>query len=274
VAGALLEALGSIRGSFVTEDLEAPFAAYVRRLLDPSKQRFGLDRAPGEEEAVSILRPGLLGWLADQGRDEQALTHAERLAKSFLADRGSIDPSLVSRVLILSAIRGDAALFEEYKKRFEAATAPTDRGPLLSALGTFRDPKLREAALAYVLDGPLRPHEIFTIPRTMFETIAFRKQVYEWVTKNYDAYVKKMPPAYAVYVPYAGASCEEEQLQKTNAFFSMPEHSPPGAEAELARVLEAGNDCIDLRVREGESVRQYLSQLAQPKESHSAGGAR
>jgi alanyl aminopeptidase len=274
VAGALLEALGSIRGSFVTEDLEAPFAAYVRRLLDPSKQRFGLDRAPGEEEAVSILRPGLLGWLADQGRDEQALTHAERLAKSFLADRGSIDPSLVSRVLILSAIRGDAALFEEYRKRFEAATAPTDRGPLLSALGTFRDPKLREAALAYVLDGPLRPHEIFTIPRTMFETIAFRKQVYEWVTKNYDAYVKKMPPAYAVYVPYAGASCEEEQLQKTNAFFSMPEHSPPGAEAELARVLEAGNDCIDLRVREGESVRQYLSQLAQPKESHSAGGAR
>ena len=76
-----------------------------------------------------------------------------------------------------------------------------------------------------------------------------------------------MPPAYAVYIPYAGMGCDEDQLQKTNAFFSMPEHSPPGAEAELARVLEAGNDCIGLREREGELVRRYLNQLAVAKEA-------
>ena len=87
------------------------------------------------------------------------------------------------------------------------------------------------------------------------------------MTKNYDAYAKKMPPAYAVYIPYAGMGCDEDQLQKTNAFFSMPEHSPPGAEAELARVLEAGNDCIGLREREGELVRRYLNQLAVAKEA-------
>jgi len=270
VAGQLLESLKSAKAFFVTEDLETPFAVYVRRLLGPSKKRFGFDRSPGEEDGVSILRPQLLGCLADEGQDQEALTHAEQLAKSFLADRGSIDPSLVSQVLVLSAIRGDAALFEEYKKRFEAATAPTDRMPLLSALGNFRETKLREAALAYVLDGPLRPQELFTIPQTMAGTLEFRKQVYAWVTKNYDAYAKKMPPAYAIYIPYFGTGCEEEQLQKTNAFFSMPEHSPPGAEAELARVLEGGNDCIGLREREGELVRRYLNQLAGPGEGAGA----
>ncbi len=273
-AGALLDALGTIKAAFITEDLEGSFAVYIQRLLGPSKKRFGLNRATGEEDAVSILRPRLFYWLADDGRDEEALTQAERLAKSFLADRGSIDPSLVSPALVLSAIRGDAPLFEEYKKRFEAATAPTDRVPFLSALGNFRDPKLREAALAYVLDGPLRPQELFTIPQTMSGTLAFKKQVYGWVTKNYDAYVKKMPPSYAIYVPYSGMSCEDEQLQKTNAFFSIPEHSPPGTEAELARVLEAGNDCINMREREEESVRHYLSQLTPSSGAHSASGTR
>jgi peptidase M1-like protein/ERAP1-like protein len=272
VAGALIDGIGAIKQSFITEDLESSFAVYVRRLLAPSKKRFGLDRASGEEEAVSLLRPRLLDLLADEGRDEEALSHAERLAKSFLADRGSVDPSLVGRVLVLSAIRGDAALFEEYKKRFEAATAPTDRDPLLSALGNFRDPKLREAALAYDFTGPVRPHEMHMIPQSMSQTIAYRKQVYEWLTKNYDEYVKRIPPVYAVYMPYYGASCEEDQLQKTNAFFSMPEHTVTGSEAELARVLEAGNDCVGLRAREGESVRRYLNQLAQAKEPQGAGG--
>ncbi len=171
----------------------------------------------------------------------------------------------MNQALALSAIRGDAALFAEYKKRFEAATVPTDRAPLLGALGNFRDPKLREEALAYTLAGPLRPNEIFDIPQSMGSTIGQEKQVFEWVTQNYDAIMKKLPPVYAVYLPYMGSSCEKDQLEKTRVFYSAPEHTAPGMEPELARVLEAGNDCIGLRSREGKAVESYLTQLGQAK---------
>lgn len=261
VIAVIPDALEGIKRAFINEDLQAPFAVYVRIVLQPSVKRFGLDRARGEEDAVSIIRPPLIEWLADDGRDEEVLAHADGLATSFLADRGSIDPSLVAVALGVSAIRGDGALFEVYKKRFEDSEIPTDRMPLLGALGNFRDPKLREAALAYNLEGPLRPQEHFTIPQSMSRTVAYQGQVFDWVTRNYDELSRRMPPIYAIFLPHIGTGCLEANLLKAKAFYSVPEHSAPGSEVELARVLEGGRDCVGLRDREGEAVARYLTQI-------------
>ena len=265
VTRAVTTALGTVKGSFVTSSLEAPFSNYVRRVLGPAAKRYGYDRGPQEEEAVSLLRPVFLGWLADEGRDPEALSVAERLGKSFFADRNSVDPSLVHQAVVLSAIRGDSTLFREYLNRFETTTFPTDRDNYLDGIGNFRAPELRTRALAYTLSGPLRPNELFSIPSAVGSTIGQEKEVFDWLAQNYDAFVKKLPPAYMIYMPYFGASCEHEMLEKAKAFFSMPEHTAPGMEPELARVLEGGNDCAGLRDREGKSVESYLAQLAQAK---------
>ena len=265
VVGTLGGPLQLIESAFVEEPQADAYAAYVRRTLEPAAKRFGLDRAPGEEPAVSILRPQLLAWLADRGKDETALAHAEKLAKSFLADRGSVDPSLVGTVITLSAIRGNAALFDEYQKRFEAAQAPTDRDPLLNALGAFQDPGLRERALAYALSPQVRPHEVFEIPQRMAETPAYQQQVFDWTLAHYDEIVKKIPAVYVPFMPYAGGGCHEGRMLRAKEFFSMPEHSPAGTDVELARMLESVNDCLGLRKREGAAVARYLTQVAQAK---------
>jgi alanyl aminopeptidase len=258
-------ALGGIRASFVPPAVEPAFAAYVRRVLSPAAARYGYDRAPNEEEAVSLVRPGLLARLAEDGRDEAALAYAEKLARSFLADRSSVDPSLLKNAIALSAIRGDAALFDEYQKRFESATVPTDRNMYLAALGTFRDPALQARALEYVLKGPLRPNEIFNIPSAMGSREAEQPMVYEWITRNYDVLIEKLPPIYAIYLPYFGAGCDQAMLDRMHAFFSDPTKKQPGGDAELARALEAGGDCVSIRKREGEAVRNYLTHLADAK---------
>lgn len=265
VVSTLTGPLSTIQTTFVDEGMEDAFATYVRRVLGPAAQRFGLDRAPGEAPAVSVVRPQLLSWLADEGKDEKALAHAEHLASMFLTDRGSIDPSLVGTALRLSALRGDAARFADYQKRFEAATAPTDRDPFLAALGSFRDPALREKALAYALSDQVRPHEVFEIPQAMGANPAYQMQLFEWAMAHYKEIIAKIPPVYAVFVPYFGAGCDAPKLAKAKEFFSQPEHSVAGAEVELARMLEAGNDCIGLKAREGEAVKRYLTQVAEAK---------
>jgi alanyl aminopeptidase len=261
VARAVANAVSTVKEVFVTPELEPAFANYVRGAMGPAAKRFGLEKAAKEEEGVSLLRPTILAWLADEGRDEEALAYAEGLGRKFLADRTSVDPSLVNQAVVLSAIRGDAALFDEYKRRFETTPVPTDRETYLHGIGNFRDPALRSKALDYVLEGPLRPHEIFIIPQQVGSTIGQDKYVFEWATSHYEAVVKKIPPAYQVYLPYMGVGCEQDQIDKAKAFFSMPEHTAPGMEIELARVLEAGGDCIRLRSREGKAVGQYLAQL-------------
>ncbi|HKQ18708.1 MAG TPA: M1 family metallopeptidase, partial [Candidatus Eisenbacteria bacterium] len=196
VLSALSDALGKIKATFLTDANRESFAVAVRRILGPALKRYGIERTAGEAEAISLIRPQLIGWLADEGQDEATLAHAERLAREFLKDRGSIDPSLVSVSLQLSTIRGDQALFEEYRKRFETTTVPTDRHPFLSALGSFRDPTLRARALRYVLTGPIRPHELWWIPQTMQGDPRNQDEVWAWWQANYDSVASRMPPEY------------------------------------------------------------------------------
>ena len=263
VMNAVIASLGQVKGAFVTTDLETPFSTYVRHVLGPAAQRFGWDRKNGEEEAVSILRPTLMDWMADEGRDDAALTRAEQLAQSFRADRGSIDPSLVNVALRLSAIRGKADLYDEYQKRFEQATAPTDRDPLLDAMGSFRDPALRDRALAYSLGPTVRPHEVFQVAQAALSRLENRDAVAAWARANHKAILAKIPPVYAPFLVYLGISCEQPKLDQTKAFYSAPENSAPGMDVELAKVMETGGDCVKLRAREGPAVAKYLTQVAQ-----------
>jgi alanyl aminopeptidase len=265
VIGALPRALGGVKAAFLTPGTEDSFAAYVRRVLGPSLQHFGMDRAPGEAEAVSLVRPQLVGWLADEGQDEAVLARAEQMARSFLADRSSVDPSMVDISIATSAIRGDAALFDQYKTRFEQSTVPTDRGPFLQALGNFHAPELRARALQYTLQRPLRPHEILVIPSAMSGTVAFQGEVFEWMTSNYETIVGKLPPVYAAYMPYVGSGCDAVRLEKEKAFFANSAHQAPGTEIEMARLAERTTDCVGLRDREGQSVTRYLTQVAVAK---------
>jgi len=265
VLSAVTGALAGLRTPFVTEPLEDAFAATLRRVVGPALRRYGIDRVAGEAEAVSLVRPALLGLLADEGKDETALQHAERLARAFLKDRASVDPSLVGTVLHLAALRGDESLFEEYRKCFEAATVPSDRHPLLNGLGSFRDPALRERALRYVLTGPLRPHELSWIPTGMAGDPRYRDQVWAWWKVNYDVVAARMPPDYVVYIPYAAGGCSEERLRQGEAFFADPKHSVPGMAKELAKLAEGVHDCVGLRAREGDAVARALTELAQAK---------
>ena len=68
---ALIEHLEKIKESFVVGDLKAPFTDYVRKTLSPALHRFGKERAEGEEDAVSVLRPELLRWLGLEGQAKE-----------------------------------------------------------------------------------------------------------------------------------------------------------------------------------------------------------
>ena len=263
VINTVIGSLGQVKGAFVTTDLETPFSAYVRQVLGPAAQRFGWDRKNGEEEEVSILRPILMDWMADEGRDDAALTRAEQFAQSFRADRGSIDPSMVNVALRLSAIRGNASLFDEYQKRFEQATAPTDRDPLLAAMGSFRDPALRDRALAYSLGPTVRPHEVFVVAQNALARLENRDAVAAWAQQNHKAILDKIPPVYAPFLVYMSSACEQPKLDRAYAFYSAPEHTVPGMDVELKKMMETGGDCVKLRAREGPAVARYLMQVGQ-----------
>jgi alanyl aminopeptidase len=261
VVGNVLAGLGKIRGTFFAEGRDAEFAPFVRKTLAPALTRFGAAKHEGEPERVTALRPNLLETLGDAGRDEGVLTEMERLAAAYLTDPASIDPSLAEKAIQLSAIRGDAALFDRYRARFETATVPADRRHFLSALGNFRDPALADRARAYVLEGPLRPQEVLSIPRNQAKIPTEAGKIYGWMTAHYTELAARIPADFMVFMPYFAEGCSSDRVAAAKTFFAEPDHAPPGTSKELSRVSESVGDCVTLDAREGESVRRYATSV-------------
>src|SRR5204863_5540847 len=123
------------------------------------------------------------------------------------ASPGSVDPSLISAALAISALHGNEALFQDYKKRFEQAEIPDERGRYLAALGYFRDPKIADEAIRYSLTGPLRPQELFEIPTELAQALEYDDVPYKWMSENFGTIASKVPPMFLVYMPLMAGGC-------------------------------------------------------------------
>ena len=263
VVSTVISMLGGVRRVFIDDHNRAAFAAFVRRTLQPTVERFGLLPRAGEPEAVALMRPSLLGFMADEGDDTAALNIATVLADRYLQQPESVPAELAGVALSLAALRGDSALFEEYRRRFENATTPVERSRFLSTLGAFRDSTLVMRALAYALQGPLRPQERQTIPRTVAAQSPERADlVFDLLMAHYDEIVAWLPPPARAYLVFYADGCSEERLAKAREFFNAPERQSPGLQHRLERVAESVRDCVGLREREQDAVEAFLSQYA------------
>ena len=261
VVSALLDGLSKVELAFVPDDRRPAFAGYVRATLAPALTRFGLAATAGEPEAVALFRPRLIGWLGEQGRDPQVQTYAVKLARAYLADPGSVDPSLAGVSLELAAHEGDRALFDAYRRRFERSEIPADRGRYLAALGSFAQPELQEEALAYALSGPLRPNELFTIARNVAIDEAGRQRLYQWATDHFADIAARIPPDFVVYLPFVASGCSTDRLARARDFFGAPQRRVDGTDRQLVRIADQVNDCASLRRREGQAVAEYLGRF-------------
>ena len=259
VLGSVVGALAQIRSTFDSPEARPRFAAYVKRTLGPALKRVGLTPAPNEPQAVTVLRPDLVSWLGQYGDEPTVWQFAKEQLPKYLQDTSAVHPSLAGLVVGLSAVRGDEALFEEYRKRFEAATIPADRARFLYALGQFRNPAIKAKAREYAITGPVRPTEFFQLLGGG-DTEEDREELYQWITANYDTIVKRLPPAFAASMPFIAAGCDPGRVERARKFFA--ERKVEGTERTMARVTEQVNECAALRAREMAAVLKYLS--AQP----------
>ena len=257
VVGAVSEALGQIRTTFDSPEQRPRFAEYVRRTLGPALARIGLDPSKDPSPSVTGLRPGLIVWLAQYGEDETVWQFVREQLPKYMNDPNSVHNTLAGTVIALSAHRGDMAMFEEYKKRFETATIPAVRSKFLAGLRSFRDPAVKAKVREYALSGAVRPTDLFAIVGSS-ETAAEREEFYQWATANYDAIIKKLPPMSGASMPFIASGCEPERVERARKFFA--EHKTEGAERTLTRVTEQVNECAALRTREMAAVTKYLAE--------------
>jgi alanyl aminopeptidase len=261
VVGSVLDQLHELEEAFVPADLEDEFAAWIRLSLRPALERMGMSPREGESETAALVRPRLLLWLGDNGRDPEVRRFAREQAAAYLENPASVPSSIATTCLSLAALDGGGPQFEAFRQRFESASTPSERGRYLSSLGSFRDPAIIDRALDYAFSGPLRPNERFAIPRYVRQTAEGADRAWRWLTENYALVGTRLPEEYMAYMPYFAAGCSAERLEAARTFFDIPDHKAQGTDRMLSRVADGVEECLALRAREGASVREYLEEV-------------
>ena len=261
VVSAVIGELDSVRDTFITEDLTEEFASYLQKSLSPAIERFGIEAKPAEDEDVAGFRPGLLYWLGVIAEEPQVVSWASKTVATYTEDPSSVDPALAEVAVLIKAKRGDETLFDQFVAAFEAADNPSARGIYLAALGGFENPAIRVRSLAYALEGPIRPNEIFDIPNELRKTEAGTALVFDWLLNHYDAVTTRMPPVWLPFMPLVGNGCNLERMEKAKVFFAQPEINVDGTSKQMAKVEAGVLDCVALRKREGSRVKAYLQEL-------------
>jgi hypothetical protein len=164
-------------------------------------------------------------------------------------------------LVTVSAWEGGLPLFRRYRDAFESAETPVLRNDFLNALGCFRDRAAADSALAYVLKGPLRPHEVMTIPRNMGKHRPQRERNAAWIVAHLDTLLAKVPQAWAIYIPWNVGFSGESWSTRKPAFQAL-EARLPGLDKELAKVDESVRLLEEARQRDGKRVTDYLEAQA------------
>lgn len=260
VLAANIDQLHSIWDTFISPDLRRPFARYVQTLLKPALGRIGAHAIEGESAEQESLRTHVLGWLADEGADPEAQRIIDQYVNGYLA--GDIPPSaLVEMSLTSVARRGDRTLFERYVPLLEASSTPGERRRYLAAIGSFRDPELVEAVLAYVLANPLRPNDVSSLVRRLAAWEDNHGLLLEWFMANDEHLRGRLPEGSMLGIPDMFSVCSWEHWDTIKAFYGAEERQVPGIEGELADAEAEITECVELRRREQGAVARYLRDL-------------
>jgi len=252
VAGEIASRLGYVRGSIADAGQQPAFDAWVKRVFRPALDRIGIEPKPGDSDDVNSLRATLMQML---GSDPDVQQRARRLALGYLEQPASVPPTLVSTVLQVAAAGGDAALYDRYFAKMQAAVAtPEEYYRFFNALAAFPDPGLRDRTLKFALeqarsqDAPLLFGQLLGVDTD---------RAWTFVKANWTTLTARLGTFQAI--PYVVASlggCSAETSAELKKFFD--DHPVPEAARALAQAQERIASCIAFKERQSAPFAKWL----------------
>jgi len=170
-------------------DARRGFQAFARELVSPAYQRLGPSAAPGEPDRVRELRAALFGALGVRGADGDV----QALARAYVDDTSTADPSLAAAAVGVVAATGDAADHAEFIRRFEQAGTPQEEQRYLRCLPDFNDPGLFADTLTMALSDRVRSQDAPFVIRRALMSRDRGPQAWAFVADHWDDIATRLP---------------------------------------------------------------------------------
>ena len=242
------------------------YQAWVRGLLRPAAAELGWQAQPGESEERRSMRGYVLYTLGYAGGDLQVFEQARALVERHLKQGAGADPTLLETAVRLAAIRGDAALYDQYLEQARKLQAPEERWLYQESLTRFRDPALIQRTLEYTVSPEVRIQDAGRLLGSIFENPVARPIAWQFVKARWNDVQAKMGLSLGGQrvIRAAGNFCDAAARDDVQKFAA--EHNVPAESRSLRSALERINNCIDLKSAQQGKLALWLR-------SHAAAGA-
>jgi len=241
------------------------FRAWVRGNFRPMLAKIGWEPAPGEKDDVRNLRGNLIGILGRLGEDSETIQKATALAKKYLEQPDSVDPSIASTVLAVAARFGDSALFQQYLATMRHRNAPEQFYNLAGALASFHDPQLVQQWLEIIVSPEIRNQDAAGFIADLISRPGTNRVAWEWVKAHWPQVEAQLTQSSGGAVVGATRSfCDAGSRDDVQKFFT--DHKVASSERTLRQTIERIDSCISYRDQQQSSASAWLQQ-------HSGGAA-
>lgn len=257
--GQISERLGQAAGRIVSPEERPRFEAWVRSRFGPTLAALGLPGDPKEPDDRQRLRAELLSIVGLIGNDAMVQRQAREMAQGYIANPRSLSPSLAPTVLLVAAVHGDTALYEQYVAQLALASAEPDQYfKFFNALPWFTDRALATRTLDYALSPAVRAQDSATLIGGLIESPATADIAWEFTKTQWPALLKKIDIFQGIpnIVESLGGFCSTGRRAEIKTFF---ENSPePAITRTLQIALERIDSCVALDERQSKPFSQWL----------------
>jgi aminopeptidase N/puromycin-sensitive aminopeptidase len=249
-----------IHDQFVSAPDRPAFEKWVRDFLTPIAKDLGETAAAGEPAERQALRGDIFAMLAQYGGDPRLIAKARTTAEQYMKDPNSVSTDLAKNALMISAMNGDAALYDQYVAHLKTAKNPEEYGFYLQSLGMFPEPALAKRTFDLVLGPEVKNQDLYAL---YIPLINYRVQPEAWelLKTNFPNVMKKIDASDAVSIAgAAGVFCDAGLRDDSQRFFA--DQKLPGSERILQNAKDQVNACIQVRDLQQKNLSTYLKKVS------------
>lgn len=240
------------------------YAAFIRKTFGARAADLGWSTKPDDDADTRLMRASLVPFVAREGDDPALQAEARRMALGWLDSRKGIDPDMLRVTLSTAAFAGGQDLFDRLLAELKKTQDRGERRAIIAALGSFRDPKIVQQALALLLAPQLDVRETFGLMLSGLANPQTQSLPFEFLKAHYDEVLKRLPRGgdfdAAASLPFVGGPfCDEPSRRAFVEFFQDRVGGFLGGPRNYAQVLEGIRLCEAQRAAQSEDVAQFFA---------------
>jgi aminopeptidase N/puromycin-sensitive aminopeptidase len=170
-----------------------------------------------------------------------------------------VEAALAGNALSVSALEGDAVLYDKYVEHMKTAKTPEEYYNYFGALGQFPSAALAKRTIEFALSPEVKNQDLFYVSG-LLTNVDTQAAAWELFKSNFPAIKEKAGESLSGgFTTLAGVFCDAKLRDDSQEFFAS--QNLPGSERPLQNAKDEVNACIELRSLQQTNLSGYLKKL-------------